>query len=155
METGDGLIVVLIALVLGAWLFIYVRGKLKESLYPLGIDIPAHEPVNENEVTNLLTAHGYEVISGKQRIPIEITVNEDEPLGSRLFIDYFAEKDGIYYTVKIAKERKPLEMTGSSLRDRLLIYHLVYPQTAGVLYVELNQRKINIITFELHAEEVG
>jgi hypothetical protein len=101
-----------------------------------------------------LSEEGYVIVSGKQRIPIQISVNADtEPLQSRLFIDYFAEKDGLYYAVKISKERKPLEMRGSAVRDRLLVYQLVYPQTSGVLYVELGQRKVNLIVFELEIED--
>jgi hypothetical protein len=155
MKSGDGVVVVLILLVLGTWLFLYIRRRLEDSVYGANIPIPFDEPVSEDEITRLLTEDGYTIISGKQRIPIQILINEEDTLYSRLFIDYFAEKDGIYYTVKIARERKPMEMTGSSIRDRLLVYQLVYPQTSGVLYVELGQRKVNRITFELGREHVS
>jgi cbb3-type cytochrome oxidase subunit 3 len=155
MRNGDGWIIFLILLVLGTWLFVYTRNRMKSVVQQGHIPIPEDdEPVSEDEVTRLLSEEGYTIISGKQRIPIQISVNDDaEPLQSRLFIDYFAEKDGLYYTVKIARDRKPLEMRGSAVRDRLLIYQLVYPQTSGVLYVELGARKVNVIVFELDTEE--
>jgi hypothetical protein len=155
VKSGDGWVVVLIVLVLGTWLFLYVRHRMRDYVYGTYMPIPANEPFSEDEITRLLSEQGYAVVNGKQRIPIRIKVNEDHTLYSRLFIDYFAEKDGIYYTVKIARERKPMEVTGSSIRDRLLIYQLVYPQTSGVLYVELGQRKVNLIEFELNSDDTG
>ncbi|MDF2960013.1 MAG: hypothetical protein K0S39_1748 [Paenibacillus sp.] len=155
MKSGDGWILFLILLVVAIWLFLYTRSRMKNIVQQGPIPIPEDdEPVSEDEVTHLLSEEGYTIISGKQRIPIQISVNDDaEPLQSRLFIDYFAEKDGLYYTVKLAKDRKPLEMRGSAVRDRLLVYQLVYPQTSGVLYVELGLRKVNLIVFELDTED--
>ncbi|MCR8633939.1 hypothetical protein [Paenibacillus radicis (ex Xue et al. 2023)] len=156
MKAGDGSILIVILLVLGIWLFFYTRNRMRTIVHSgTAPAIPENdEPVSEDDVTQLLSEEGYSIVSGKQRIPIHISVNDDaELLESRLFIDYFAEKDGLYYAVKIAKDRKPLEMRGSMLRDRLLVYQLVYPQTSGVIYVELEQQKLNLIVFELDTEE--
>ncbi|WP_181956614.1 hypothetical protein [Paenibacillus piri] len=155
MKSGDGWILFLILLALGTWLYVYVRSRMKMTVRPGHIPIPEDdEPVSEDEVTRLLAEEGYAIVSGKQRIPIQILVNdEEEPLQSRLYIDYFAEKDGHYYTVKLAKDRKPLEMRGSAVRDRLLVYQLVYPQTSGVLYVEPGLHKVSLIVFELDIDE--
>ncbi|GAA4845750.1 hypothetical protein GCM10023310_24570 [Paenibacillus vulneris] len=152
MQNGDGLVIFLIVVVLGTWLFMYVRGRMKETveqgLYP----VPEAQEVPEDEATRLLESAGYTVVSGKQRIPMQITVNDDEQLQSRLFIDYFAEQDGLYYAVKVAKDRKPIEMTGSSVRDHLLVYQLLYPQTSGVLYLELQQNRVKRIVFHMNMD---
>ncbi len=76
--------------------------------------------IPQDEVVELLEAAGFDVLAGKTKIPITMTINEREQLESRLFIDYFAQKEDHIYLVKVAKERKPLEMTGSAVRDMLL-----------------------------------
>ena len=153
MQNGDGLVIFLIILVLGFWVFLYIRARMKRTVEGEGLPIPDESPVSEDEVTRLLNEEGYKVISGKQRIPIQITVNDSGPLHSRLFIDYFVEREGLYYTVKSARERKPIETTGSSIRDHLLVFHLLYPQTAGILYVDSHLRKIQRILFQIDNED--
>lgn len=154
MQSGDGLVIFLIILALGLWAFLYIRGRLKESVDEgVPVNFLPEEEVEEDEATRLLNNHGYHVICGKKRIPIGIQVNGQETLHSRLFFDYIAEKDGSYFTVKLAKERKPLERTGSSVRDRLLIYQFIYPQTAGVLYVDVQENKIDRFIFELDVSD--
>ncbi|MFE5322889.1 hypothetical protein ACFQ88_29865 [Paenibacillus sp. NPDC056579] len=152
MQNGDGIVVFLILLVLGTWLFIYVRTRLKETVQQGIHPLPEYTEVPEDDATRLLEAEGYTVTGSKQRVPLHITVDGEAELQSRLFIDYFAERDGLYYAVKLAKERKPLEMTGSAVRDHLLIYQLLYPQTAGVLYLDLQQNKVQCIVFHVDLE---
>jgi hypothetical protein len=155
MQSGDGWVIFFIILVVGFWIFVYIRNRMKGRLEGEGegLSIPEETPVSEDEVTRLLEEEGYKVISGKQRIPIHITVNDDEPLHSRLFIDYFVERDGLYFTVKSARERKPMEATGSSIRDHLLVFHLLYPQTTGVVYVDAQQRKVQRVLFQIDNED--
>ncbi|WP_028548769.1 hypothetical protein [Paenibacillus sp. UNC451MF] len=152
MQSGDGFVIFLILLVLGTWLFWYVRVRMKETVEQELYPVPETQEVPEDEATLLLKSTGYTVVSGKQRIPMQITINDDEQLQSRLFIDYFAERDGHYYAVKIAKDRKHMEWTGSSVRDHLLVYQLLYPQTSGVLYLELQQSKVKLIVFNMNID---
>ncbi|WP_256223248.1 hypothetical protein [Paenibacillus sp. 1_12] len=155
MQSGDGLVIILIILIAGFWIFLYIRNRMKGTMESEseGLTLPEETPVSSDEVTRLLEENGYKVISGKQRIPIHITINDGEPLHSRLFIDYFVEQDGVYFTVKVAKERKPMETTGSSIRDHLLAFHLLYPQTSGVLYVDPQQHRIQCIRFQIDNED--
>ncbi len=51
---------------------------------------------------------------------------DGQALQSRLFIDLIAEKDGKHYIVKTARDRMPIDWTGSGVRDRLLVYALAY-----------------------------
>ncbi len=97
----------------------------------------------------MLEQSGYEVLSGKHRIPVYITLDDGEPLESRLYIDYFAKRDGDTYIVKVDKERQPLEWTGSAIRDRLLPYHLLYRKADGILYVSVKERAIRKISFDV------
>ncbi len=155
MQSGDGFVIILIILIVGFWLFLYIRNRMKGTMESDGEGLPLPEgtSVSPDEVTRLLEENGFKLISGKQRIPIHITINEGEPLHSRLFIDYFVEQDGMYYTVKVARERKPMEATGSSIRDHLLVFHLLYPQTSGVLYVDPQQQRIQCIRFQIDNED--
>jgi hypothetical protein len=153
MKSGDGLVIFLIILVFGFWLYRYIRNRMIDKVHQGGLLIPEDDSVSEDEATRLLESEGYVIISGKQRIPIHIAVNDDEPLLSRLFIDYFVERDGLYYAVKTARERKPMDITGSSIRDHLLVFQLLYPQTAGVLYVDLKLHKVLRVLFQIDHED--
>ncbi|MEK8127519.1 hypothetical protein WMW72_06275 [Paenibacillus filicis] len=155
MQSGDGLIVLLLVVALGTWIYLAVQGKMRktvENAPPLDW-LLQNEEVPEDEATRLLGEHGYRVVAGKRRIPVTIEANGAEKLHSRLFIDYMAEQDGSYYAVKLAKERKPLEHTGSSLRDRLLVYQLLDEHTDGVLYVRLAERQVVLYRFSLQESD--
>jgi hypothetical protein len=103
----------------------------------------------QGDAVDLLAEYGYEVTHGKWKVEIAVHI-DGERLGSSLFVDYFAKRDGNVYVVKVAKTRKPLDMTvGSAVRERLLPYALLYEETAGVLYVDITNRKIHQIQFEL------
>lgn len=151
MQNGDGLVIFLVLLVVGAWIYFYIKGKMRETVEAVGpVEWVADEELPEDEVTKLLASQGFRVICGKKRIPIEILVNGREQLQSRLFIDYMAERDEHYYAVKLAKDRKPMEMTGSSVREHLLVYQLIVPHAAGVLYVDPHTGQVDV--FEFHSE---
>ncbi|SDD44641.1 hypothetical protein SAMN02799630_03416 [Paenibacillus sp. UNCCL117] len=153
MQSGDGLVVLLVVVAFGFWFYAAMRKKMRETVEaspPLDwLNADAETEVPEDEATRLLDKHGYRVLAGKRRIPITIRADEAATLQSRLFIDYMAEKDGHYYAVKLAKERKPLERTGSSLRDRLLVYQLLDERTDGVLYVRLVEKQVECYRFSL------
>ncbi|MFH5184845.1 hypothetical protein ACHHV8_20580 [Paenibacillus sp. TAB 01] len=148
--------ILLILLVLGTWLFMYVRGRMKATVEETPLpEPPTAEDVPEDEATELLEELGYTVLRGKQRIPIEISIDDKEHLQSRLFVDYVVEQSGEYYVVKLAKDRRPMEMTGGAVRDRLLVYQLLYPYSAGVLYLNVAEQKANVITFEMNLEALS
>lgn len=139
------LAIVLVALTIWGWIA-FRRWLLK----PVTVKAPtAAAAVRPNEITELLADHGYEVTHGKRKVAISVRVDGKE-LGSSLFVDYFARKDGRIYVVKVAKSRMPLDLTvGSAVRERLLPYALLYDDTAGVLYVDPGSRQVYQIRFEL------
>ena len=100
----------------------------------------------------VLEANGYTVSSGKHRVPIVVGWNGNR-LQSRLYIDYIAERDGKLYVVKCARDRQPMEWTGSGIRDRLIAYALMLPESSGVLYVDAADGTVHEITFEIGVYE--
>lgn len=106
------------------------------------------KPDDENVL--LLEQAGYEVSSGKHIIPIPVYL-DGVPIGkgSRLYIDYIAEMDKNIYIVKASRERMPMEWTASGVRDRLLVYSLLLPECAGVLYVDAKDKVVRKITFPI------
>ncbi|ANS74923.1 hypothetical protein AWM70_10200 [Paenibacillus yonginensis] len=98
----------------------------------------------------LLERSGYEVVSGKLKVPLTFDC-DGERLYSRLYIDYVVSKDGAYYVVKEARDRQPMDWTGSGVRKALLPFLLLYPDCEGMLYIngEMNEiRKIRLANEE-------
>lgn len=147
LKHGDLGVLVFLIIGLICWLLIVFR----QWLYAppkLRLPIDWHGAPPEGEAVDLLEYSGYEVLSGKQKLPISIDV-DGSTLESRLFIDFFAKKEEELYIVKVARARRPLEMTGSAIRDRLLPYALLYDEITGVLYVDVANRQIRQITFDI------
>ncbi|KIL38514.1 hypothetical protein SD70_26115 [Gordoniibacillus kamchatkensis] len=150
MRSGDVLVVVLVLGVLLIWGGIAFRHWFENPPKKQKVQAPLGEPDFEpNEVTELLEGAGFDVLAAKARIPIVMTLNDREQFQSRLYIDYFAEKSDELFLVKVARERKPLELTGTGIRDALLHYYLLYPEAAGVLYVDMDAHKIKKFTFDI------
>lgn len=148
MEAKDSGVIILLLIGAAAWL--YIRLKRQQGDLSVYRSVPRHEEilVSSEEALELIQQAGYEWIAGKVKIPITVTL-DDTPLESRLFADGFVEKDRQWFVVKFAKERKPIDMTGSGLREHLLVYSLLYPEAAGVLYVDVLNRSIRVVQFEI------
>lgn len=137
------LVVVLLGRALSSWLY-------KPAPFKPGIGFEINDHFERTKTVDLLERHGYEVISGKLKVPLSFQCDE-ERLTSRLYIDYIASKDGQYYMVKEDRPRKPLEWTGAGVRDALLPFLLLYPDCEGMLYIndEMNEiRTIRLVTDE-------
>jgi hypothetical protein len=107
--------------------------------------IPFNKVIIPHPSIDILENEGYEVVGGKLKIPLSFNVNGTH-MYSRLFIDYVATKEeGSLYLVILARPRKPLEFTGSGLRDTLLPYLLIYPECSGVVYVNTATASIQVI----------
>ncbi len=128
------------------WLHSPAASRRRSLLLHRGQELDA-----DDECVNFLESEGYAVQSGKHRVPVTINL-DGEPLKSRLYIEYIAEKDGRTYVVKTARERMPVEWTGSGIRDRFLVFALLVPYCEGILYVDVKARSIRTILFTV-AEE--
>jgi hypothetical protein len=148
MEKGDIMVILMILIVFMGFISLRFRHWLVNPPKKR-FRIPRDASVVLDDTVELLEGAGFDVLAGKTKIPITMTLNDAEDFESRLFVDYFAQKNDQLYVVKVARERKPLELRGSTIRDMLLPYCLLYPEAAGVLYVDMNQLKIKKITFHI------
>jgi len=150
MQKGEAIVVLLLVAFLASWLTLRIRKWWVQPQERKLLPNLMSEHIPRDEAVELLEGAGFDVLAAKQRIPVLITLNDgDEPLESRLYIDYVASKNEHTYLVKVAKERRPMDLTGSSIRDALLPYYLLYPGASGVLYVDMHQQKIRKISFHI------
>lgn len=150
---SDGLLMLLIA---GIGVYLLYRGFRSWVRKPFtlrsGIGFEMNEEILEHPAVDLLEQAGYEIVSDKLKVPLAFRVDKDV-LHSRLFIDYIAVKDREFYLVRTARERKPIEWTGSGVRRELLPYLLLYPECAGVLYVDPDQGEIREVSLTTDEDE--
>jgi hypothetical protein len=145
---GDWLVMLIAGSILIYWLYRMFYRWLHE---PPGMNSKlllsrAEEVREDDENVIFLERAGYEVTHGKYRVPIRIDL-DGQALQSRLFIDLIAEKDGKNDIEKTARDRMPIDWTGSGVRDRLLVYALLMPECEGILFVDQRERTIRTITF--------
>jgi hypothetical protein len=153
MKNGDGFVLVLLIAIFLIW-GLYGLRRWWSALPDRKMDVEADEEIPVTEAVALLESAGYEVLTVKRRIPIAIQVDGGsdcggEDLESRLYIDHWARFEDRLYLVKVERERKPYEWTGSGLRDRLLVYALLYEDAAGLIVVSLRDRRIRKVEFEI------
>ncbi|MBB6692955.1 hypothetical protein H7B90_16225 [Cohnella xylanilytica] len=108
--------------------------------------------VEPDETVDLLEENGYEVLSGKHRIPLAVSIDEGPLQPTRLFFDYLAVKEDKYYLVKLDKSRMPLEWTASGLRERLLVYALLFPECEGIIVADPKDRLVRTVRFKVEDE---
>ena len=146
-QQGD--VYVLLIIIVVALILIWIR--FKKWLYSpsrLKLPFPVNTVVPRNEAVLLLEQAGYQVICGKKKVPLIVTV-DDVPMDSRLFIDYFAKKGEELFVVKLAKQRQPVQWTGSGVRQSLMPYCYLFLETHGVLYVDLEEGRVRKITIDI------
>jgi hypothetical protein len=108
--------------------------------------------VLRDEAVELLESHGYEVLSGKHRVPLGVKVDEGPMQPTRLYFDYLAVKEDLYYLVKLEKTRMPIDWTASGLRDRLMVYSLLFPDCEGIVVADPVQRWVRTVRFKVEDE---
>ncbi|WP_410768268.1 hypothetical protein [Fontibacillus sp. BL9] len=152
-EYSDSLLMVVIA---GVAIFLGYRGFRSWVRKPFtlrsGIGFEMNEEIVEHPAVDMLESAGYEVVSDKLKVPLAFKVDH-QILHSRLFIDYIAVKGGEFYLVRTARERLPIEWTGSGLRRDLLPYLLLYPECAGLLYLDIEQGTLKEIALTTDEDE--
>mgnify|MGYP001232340535 CR=1 FL=1 len=109
--------------------------------------------VEPDDAVTLLEEHGYEVLSGKHRIPLRVTVDDFPSQPTRLYFDYLAKKDQQYYLVKLERPRKPTEWSASGLRERLLPYALLFPESAGIIVADPKERTVRTVRFKVEDDK--
>ena len=127
------------------WIFYGVRKWFQDPVPERMPDLVLNEEIQEHPALGILEREGYEIIGGKLKVPLSFQVNQNT-LYSRLFIDYVAEKEDEIYIVKTSRSRMPVEWTGSGIRDRMLLYLLLYPNCDGLLYVDTEEDTVKRIS---------
>lgn len=148
---GDWFIMLLAGVLLAVWLYRAFYRWLHEPVNMNRVKLGKGGQIADNDENKaLLERAGYEVVSGKHVIPIP-TELDDQPLGngSRIYIDYIAEKDDSTYIVKTARDRMPMDWTASGIRDRLLVYSLLLPDCEGILFVDAKEGNIRKVKFHI------
>jgi hypothetical protein len=148
MHEGDRYVLIFLIVLLVIVLFLWLRRWINTPTKPKWV-LKADDEVLVTDAVILLEEAGYEVMTQKRKVPISMLLNEQEELQSRLFIDHFAKRDNEWYVVILARPRKLMELTGSSIRDHLLPYHLLYKEADGILYVDTNLHKIIKVQFTI------
>lgn len=147
---GDGLIFAVAVAAIMWWLWRRFRHWLHEPpsarLRKLARD---NAPEADDEAAALLREHGFEVLSGKHRIPLGVAVDDGGFEATRLYFDYVAAMDERYYLVKLARPRQPLDWTASGLRERLLVYALLFPECEGVIVADMRDRTLRTVRFRI------
>jgi hypothetical protein len=150
MESSDWIVSILIIIVIAGWSLYHLhRWLYMPHRTRLPFEHEDLEPPSPSPETRMLEEAGYEIISGKRKVLLRIEVDEDRTFTSNLWIDYFVRKDDEIYAVKTMRRRKPVDWTGSGLRDYFLPYALVYDKIDGVLYIHPEHQKIHKIVFHI------
>lgn len=150
VRPGDSFVLVLILIIIGyflirRWLpitfteWLFQSSKKKKEAF-------------QGKIPSLLEKNGYELMSGKQKVPMTITFDEHQTYESRLYIDYIVKKENERYLVFVERLRKPLKRYGPGLRDMFLSYYLLY-KPSGILYVTKDQQ-IHVIEFDIETQEL-
>lgn len=151
MQTDGFLMVIIVAFLL----FLIYRSVQSWLRKPValrrGLEFELNEDIEDHPEVQLLREHGYEVISGKLRVPLTFMVNNAK-LNSRLFIDYVVTREDELYLVRTARPRQPMDWTGSGVRKELLPYLLLYPDCTGLLYIDAEHSEIKVILLDSEDE---
>ncbi|RUS48076.1 hypothetical protein [Cohnella sp. AR92] len=110
-------------------------------------------PVEPDDSVALLESNGYEVLSGKHRIPLAVSIDGGPMQATRLYFDYLVQKDELYYLVKLDRARKPIEWTAAGLRERLLAYTLLFPECEGVIIADPKGQALHTVRFKVEDEQ--
>lgn len=109
--------------------------------------------VEPDDTVALLQKHDYEVLSGKHRITLGVLLDDGPVMPTRLYFDYLAFKEDKYYLVKLERTRQPMDWTASGLRERLLVYALLFPDCEGIIIVILKDQQLKIVRFKVEDGE--
>ncbi len=130
------------------WLLIFIGVILiARYLYKRYFDGLPNELIDPNdEIVQLLAKHGYTTLQRKIRVPISITIEEQDHFEARYYIDAIARKDGFTYAVKVGRMKRPMEYTNTSIRDHLFPIYLL-ASWDGILYIDKDLDKVTTFLF--------
>lgn len=101
----------------------------------------------DEEALQLVEDAGYELIGGKFCMPLHFTL-DDEEIEARIWIDMIVKRDNQWYIVRIARERMKLDWDGSGMKRQWMPYFAAYPESAGLLVVDMLERRVRLIRMD-------
>lgn len=150
----------------GDWLLLLIGAGVALWLLIRRFDRWLHEPpgarlrrlaqnggVIPDDTVALLQENGYEVLSGKHRVPLGVKVDDGPVQGTRLYFDYLVSKEDKYYLVKLERARQPMDWTASGLRERLLAYALLFPDCEGIIVADPKDKWMRTVRFQVEDDE--
>lgn len=146
---GDALIMLIAACVMLWWAWRRFDRWLHEPPGSRLRKLATAGGVEPDETVELLQRNGYDVLSGKHRVPLGVKVDDGPVQPTRLYFDYLASKDHKYYLVKLERARQPTEWTASGLRERLLAYALLFPDCEGILVADPGDQQVRLVRFKV------
>lgn len=139
LQQQDSLVIVLLT-----FIALILLGRYLYTRYIYGVP---NEPVDpKDEIVQLLAKYGYTTLQRKIRVPISITIEEQDHFEARYYIDAIARKDGLTYAVKVGRTKRPMEYTNTSIRDHLFPIYLLAAWD-GILYIDKNLNTVKTFLF--------
>ncbi|BBI33090.1 hypothetical protein [Cohnella abietis] len=150
---GDWIVMLAAASLMIWWLFRRFDHWLHEPPSSRLRKLAAAGGVEDDDTVHLLQENGFEVLSGKHRISLGVILDDGPVRPTRLYFDYLALKESKYYLVKHERARQPMEWTASGLRERLLVYALLFPDCEGIIIVNAQEQQLKTVRFKVEAGE--
>jgi hypothetical protein len=148
---GDGIIILAATAIMIWWVLRRFDRWLHE---PPGsrlrkLALTGGDSVVQDETVLLLQEHGYEVLSGKHRIPLGVILDEGPVKQTHPYFDYLVSKEDKYYLVKAERAGQPVDWTTNGLRDKFLLFVLLFPDCDGIVIVESDGRQLRTVRFKV------
>ena len=146
---GDGLIMAIAAGIMVWWIWRRLNRWLYEPPGARLRKLANAGGVEPDAAVELLRQQGYDVLSGKHRVPLGVKVDDGPVQPTRLYFDYLVSKEHKYYLVKLERARQPTEWTASGLRERFLVYALLFPDCEGIIVADPGEQLVRTVRFKV------
>lgn len=138
LERGDGFVYVLIVFLMVLWL--WRPWKRKSSTTK---DVPS-----SGKMVNLLKDEGYEIVSGKVKMPLTLQIGERET-DSVISADFLVKQHGRTYAVKIEREEGET-LSAKRIREHYLSVCLAF-QTDGVVIINTAKTRVKHVDISVRS----
>jgi hypothetical protein len=152
-QIGDWLLLLIGACLMVWWVLRRIYRWLQEPASARLRRLAQRGNVVPDETTAMLEEAGFKVLAGKHRIPLGVKIDDEPVMSTRLFFDYLVSKDDQYFLVKLERPRQPTEWTASGLRERYLVYALLFPDCEGIVVADPKQNQIRTVRFRVEDDD--
>lgn len=139
LQRGDGLVYVLLLGLTVFWLW----RMWKKNRAPSAAKAPT-----SGKTVKLLEREGYELVSGKMKLPLTLFIGERETT-SALTSDYLVKQNGRTYVVKTEREEGET-LSARRVREQYLALCLAF-KAAGVIIINADKTRVKHVDITLPA----